>query len=298
MKQLRKKLSILLVCQLVLAAGLWGMAHHRQATQGRAEPLLTFEKSKVDRLTVKRGEDQTELVKSEGNWTLPGFHNLPVEKAKLDELLTDLGELKATELVATTESSHQRLEVAPDKAVAEVHLYAGDEELAHLWVGKSPSFGKQYVRLDGKNDVFAVRWSGSALQARGSAWFDRGLLASGKLKEIKFPDMILTLENGIWKSDQLKLDQKRVKELVSLLENLQVFDVSDEDIEPDFTLSATTENGEQRTYHFSQKGGEHTVLREDHGVRFKLPQSIAEKLRGVDVQTLVSTDEEEQKAEE
>ena len=209
-----------------------------------------------------------------------------MDKTKLDQLLSDLKELKSAELVATTETSHQRLEVADDKPVAEVSLYAGENELAHLLVGKSPSFGKQYVRLGKDSEVHAVRWSGFALQGRGAAWFDRGLLGSGKLKEVTFPDFTLALENGTWKSGETELSQAKVRELTSLLENLQVFDVSDADIESDFSLQGLTNSGEKLTYHFSQEGDEHYVLREDLGVRFKLPKATAQKLRGVELQAL------------
>ena len=75
-------------------------------------------------------------------------------------------------------------------------------------------------------------------------------------------------------------------ELSSLLENLQVFDVSDADIESDFSLQGLTNSGEKLTYHFSQEGDEHYVLREDLGVRFKLPKATAQKLRGVELQAL------------
>lgn len=293
MQNLRKKLSILLICQLVLAAGLWALAHQRRAGTGQNEPLLSFDTSQIDRVVVERGDDQIELVKSGKDWTIPEFHELPADTGKLVKLLTELSELKSAELVATSASSQERLGVSQDKSTAQVHLYAGDSEVAHLRVGQSPSFGKQYVRVGDEKEVHSVRWSPGAVQATGVAWFDKAVSSAGKIKELQLPDFTLKLENGTWSSGQEKLDQAKVKDLVSLLEDLKVFDVAEEDMAPDFQLRAVSEDGKELVYRFSSKGDEHYVRRDDGKLGFKLSKATAEKLREAKLETLLAVEAEE-----
>lgn len=278
MKQIRQKLSILLAVQLVLASALWAWAHQSNNSQAGQKPLLSFDSSKVDKVMVKRQDLKLEMVKTKDGWRMPGFHNLPVDNAKLDQLLKDLSNMKSTELVATTAASHDRLQVTDDKPMAEVQLFSGEKPTALLRVGKSPTFGKQYVRAGDSPEVHTVKWNAYVLQATGTSWFDRQYLASGSVKELDLPHFSLTADKGVWKSGDHNLNQTKVKSLVDAVEHLEVFDLAKSDLKPDFNLTAVKADGSKVEYRFAQKGDEYFVQRAGDDVWFKLAKEKAEKL--------------------
>lgn len=295
MKQIRQKLSILLAVQLVLASALWAWAHQWHSDQGSQKPLLSFDSAKVDKVMVKRQDLKLEMVKTKDGWILPGFHNLPVDKSKLDQMLKDLSQMKSTELVATTEASLDRLQVTDDKPMAEVQLFSGDKPVAVLRVGKSPTFGKQYVRVGDSSEVHTVKWDAYVLQATGTSWFDRKYLASGTIKELDLPHFSLTADKGVWKSGEHNLNQTKVKSLVDAIENLEVFDLAKTELKPDCNLTAVRSDGSKVEYHLAEKGEEYFVQRAGDDVWFKLAKEKAEKLCHTSLADLVQAKPESAK---
>lgn len=287
MRNLKTKLIVLLVCQLVLAAGLWGLAHQRKSAHSATKQLLSFDRDKVDKIIVGRGKDKVELVKSSDDWKMPEFHDLIADKKKVESLLKDLGELESSEPVTRTASSHQRFELSNDNPTASVELKSGENRVALVRIGKSPAFGKQHVRLNDSNDVYQVRWGAHEVQGQGKSWFDRSLLSVGAVKEIKLPEFALQKNGELWTSDDTDLNQQKVKELVAQLENLQVFDVEESDVEPDFQVELVKQDDTPVSLFFAHRGDDHFVRAKDEGLLFKLPKATAEKLRQAKLEELV-----------
>lgn len=277
MRNLRHKLLALLVLQLVMATGLWVASHRSKASSTEPLKLLAFDQAKVDRVELERGQSKLALVKSSDGWTLPDYHGLKADQEKVSRLLTDLIELRSVERVAQTAAAHERMEVSKEKPSAKVRLLSGDGLVAEVFIGKSPAFGKQYVRSGDQEDVHAVRWSATDVQPNGSAWFDRKLLASGPLQELKFKNFALTLENGAWKSGSEALDQAKAKELVDKVERLEVYDAKELPLSGTLLLEAVEQGSKQRVkYLLATQGGDRFVKRETDKLWFKIsPDRIA-----------------------
>src|SRR5690606_7510197 len=93
--QWKRILSVILVIQVLLIAGIYGWQQHQQPKR-EAKNLLDFSTSEVDRLVIHDANGKADLKKSGVDWQLPEYKNLPVDKEKLEALLDKLQGAKLT----------------------------------------------------------------------------------------------------------------------------------------------------------------------------------------------------------
>jgi uncharacterized protein DUF4340 len=287
MRVWKTRLSILLVCQLLLAGGLWALSHNRETSKTQATNLLALDKEAITKIEIAQGEKTFVLAKSDGRWVLPDYHELPAAQADVESLLSGLDDLSARAAETTTESSHQRLGVSDDKPEGRLKLYAGETLVSDLLLGKSPTFNQRFVRVAEKDEAFKTEWQGLKVQAKGTTWLDKTLLASGSVRKFIHPEFELTQESGEWTSGQEKLDSKKVVELLSSLEKLMVVDVVN-DLTPGQTMKFEVENSGGTTYAYSyfENDGKHYLMRNDHDLVFQIRETVGKALAEASLENL------------
>ena len=296
MRVWKTRLSILLVCQLLLASGLWALSHNRETSKTQTTDLLTLNKEAITKIEIAEGEKTFVISKSDGLWILPDYHDLPAASADVESLLSGLDDLSVRGAETTTESSQQRLGVSDDKPEGRVKLYAGETLVSDLLLGKSPTFNQRFVRLAEKDETFKTEWQGIQVQAKGTTWLNKKLLASGSVRKFVYPEFELTQESGEWMSGQEKLDSRKVAELVSSLEKVTVVQVVN-DLTPGRTTDIVVENSEGTTYTYSyfENDGKHYLTRNDHDLVFQISETVGKALAEASLENLRPDQEQAEK---
>ncbi len=153
MKKLIIVLSILLVGQVALSiALLWP----KSSAMPASAPLWSdFKADEVKSLTVsdKNGNTVTIARKDDG-WVLPKIDDYPAQADKVTPVLEKLGKLKTNRLVARTEGSHRRLQVAADDFNRLLDVEMKDGSHRKLYVGSSAAAGATHFRDADHGEVY------------------------------------------------------------------------------------------------------------------------------------------------
>lgn len=279
----KKKLSLLLLLQILLAGGLWAWTYSERSQSTKARELLTFDTSEVTKVELLEQDRSLILSQEKGEWVLPDHHSLPAEDERVQKLLNSLRELQSNFPETTSSSAHQRLGLSEDKPDGRVKLYAGEKPVGDLLLGSVPSFGQRYVRLGDQNEAYRIRWQTINTQASSRAWLDNDLLAVESPQKIDLPQLTLQLQEGKWVSGQDELDQTKANALVDKIGKLSVIDVANE-VKPSSSTEVRVEGaqGEAYTYSFFEKDGKHYVVRDDLGQAFQTSSEISKALLEAD----------------
>ncbi len=172
MNKTNQILAIVLVLQLALTAFIYWP---QSATQGGGGPLLAdFSAADVTELTIRDGQDKLVVLANEGdNWILPKAGDFPVQADKISPLLEKIKGIKTNRLVAKTEASHKRLEVAGDDFNRLLEITLLDGSNYKLYLGSSAGAGATHVRVDDQAEVYLTADINSYdANAQASAWID------------------------------------------------------------------------------------------------------------------------------
>ncbi len=171
-------LSMLLLAQLLVIAGLWFADNDSEPP---AQTLLAFEPSEITRLDITErldsGSNLASLRKLEQGWDLEGY---TVDEQKLTELLTQLSSLDSPWPVATTTQSQERFEVTDEGYQKRVDLFNGETEVGTLFVGTSPGFKRVHARRKGDDDIYSIALTSLDLPTQVNDWLDKRLLAASQ----------------------------------------------------------------------------------------------------------------------
>jgi len=192
-----KKLLVALGVLLLLGGGLVlqrraqereEKAYSYQAqSAGFPQIALVEEQTKaVDKITITKpatgdgGAAETFVLAKRGEeWELSAPMTAKANRANIDSLLKNLGELKISESVSTSQDSYAQYDLTDDKALR-LLVHQGDKAVLDLYLGESGSRG-QMLRVGGKTGVFAVKGYSSYLYSRDiKGWRD--------LSVVKFDD--------------------------------------------------------------------------------------------------------------
>lgn len=260
----KKKLSLLLLLQILLAGGLWAWSYNERTQSTKTRDLLAFETSEVTKVELLEQDRSLILSREDGKWVLPDHHSLPAEEQRVQSLLKSLNELKTSFPETTSASAHQRLGLSEEKPDGRVKLYAGEKLVGDLLLGSIPSFGQRYVRLGEQNEAYRIRWQTINTQASSRAWLDGDLLAVESPQKIELPQFTLQLQEGAWISGEDKLDQAKANGLAEKLRKLSVLDVAGEvEASRSHEIRVESAQGESYTYSFFEKDGKHYLTRDD-----------------------------------
>ena len=98
--------GIILLAQLILIAGLFTCQGEKGVRQLAHEKYILFDKNKITGIYITDSNaNKVALKKQDGQWLLPAYHQLPVNRGLLDELMEKLAAAKPGWPLAQSESA-------------------------------------------------------------------------------------------------------------------------------------------------------------------------------------------------
>jgi hypothetical protein len=281
-------LGAILLAQLIVVAVVWGL----QSRPGDAPPVfLSFDASSVDTLTVADAERTVTVARSDGEWQLsngsPGGSpgGLPADAGKIEGVLEKLSDAAAGWPVATSESAMERFEVVEETHQRHVVISAGDETLADVYLGTSPTFGKVHARHAAGGPVYAIAFSNYEAGARQSDWLDKSLLQpEGTVQSVTRAsadgEWTLTSTDTGWTTDGVELDQGETDTFVDRLRRLNVLDLVDAELplEPSTRLTVVDDAGAHELKLFTLPDDDYAATSNRFEGVFGISSYIAEQL--------------------
>ncbi len=169
-------LALLLAVQLLLALG-FGFGEHDLTAHAERAPLLSFDREAVDRILLEDAEGATvTLARPEDAWTLTELDGFPADTTRVDQLLARLAELQGGIPAATSASARDRFRVAEEDFERRVHLFAGDDTVATLYLGSSPGMGQIHARAGDSDVIQVVELAAFDIPVKADDWIDRLML--------------------------------------------------------------------------------------------------------------------------
>jgi hypothetical protein len=175
-------LIVLLAVQLGIA-GLLAMRRNPLASIPPQSPLIGPAAQSADRLLVEGSAGagaaaHVEIAKRNGQWVLPGYFNAPADKIKVEDLLSELADLRRGLPIATSSSALERFKLADDDFERRLTLSQGTHPVGTLYFGSSAGARRTDARLGSDHAVYSVELATYELPTQLSAWFANDLLES------------------------------------------------------------------------------------------------------------------------
>lgn len=317
-------LSGVLVLQLAVAGGLLWRSN-AQSNFAPVTQLVSIDPSSIDEIIIDDGEERVTLTRTDDQWRLDNEYETLASANKVDLLVSSISELKPGLPVASTQGSHEQLEVAEDKFQRRVTLKADDQTQADLYMGTSPGFRKSHIRQVDSDQVYAARLNTFDTPAGQDDWLEPNLLAFDKVTGVQSENVELALVDEQWaivqpqnKHVTHEVDQPGIESLVDQLASLRVngFAAPLEATEPSDAQPADQDNeaaqAEELTTHsitivqddkpvvlaIGKKGSNATIERSDIKGLFALPVATYDALTGKALPTLIVEKSAEETAEE
>ncbi len=233
MNRLLATLALLMLLQCGLVAYTWWPAEDVEA--GVPVPLADADPAAVNRLIVTDEYDnETELLRLQDRWWLPGLENLPADGGRVSALLAALTAGGNRWPVADSAAARQRFQVASYHYQRRVQLFGGDRLLATVYLGTSPGFRKVHARNDAQDAVYAIPFNPVDAPGSSDGWLARDLLQVRAPTQIAADTYSLYRQGDSWRAGTgLEPDPREVEALLSTLRNLQVEGVAGEDLQRD-----------------------------------------------------------------
>lgn len=149
-------LSIALLAQVILIVLLASLRATASTVPGK--PIFNAIKSTdIIQVTLQDATGKTvDLTKNGANWVMPQAGNYPVDATKISAFLDKVLKIQTGRLIAQTQASYARLQVADDQFAQKVQFRLADGASHVLLIGTSPSAGSVHVRADGAKEVYLV----------------------------------------------------------------------------------------------------------------------------------------------
>jgi hypothetical protein len=269
-------LGALLVFQLVLALFLdmQSVSLSPAAAQG---PLLKFNQTEVSRIRITSGGEQSVVLeKTAKGWRIPTLWDFPAAEFRVTDLLRKLAGLQKGLPVATSQSALKRFKVADDAFERRVTLEGDQGPLATLYLGESPGFRRDFVRVGNDKAVYEADLALFDVSDKAEDWSDRNALhlKEKDVQRIELPGIVLARdEKGAWKLAGLAagqtLDQLAVDDLVRKVSDLNFLSVLGKQDKPEYKqqkpvlqYKVQLASDETVTYRISKAGkGDEYVLK-------------------------------------
>lgn len=337
-RQLPSWLMGLFALQIGLAVLLSVEGDHSPSA-GKAEPLLVFDEALIDEVRLIEDDKQLLLSHQGNDWqmqlTLSDDQLLddastdsdnkdqskdaaevikfPASSGRVESLLSDLQELKASWPVAQTKSAQERFEVSEKQFQRKVELVSGSKTHT-LYLGTSPGFRKVHIRLKDSNDIYALNLNLYEMPVDQDHWLDKSLLAVSGITELDTPklglvqthssdsvkgvqsDNIDSNQSVQWhfKESDETVDHDKASALVQRLQNLNVLAVDDSPLEEALEWHSITAKTDSNQYQWQlgQHEEQYYIQRQDVVGRFTIDQSTYDALVDAESQQLVVASEE------
>ncbi|MEZ4752803.1 MAG: DUF4340 domain-containing protein [Bdellovibrionota bacterium] len=300
MRSLVKPLAIILIAQLALFAALdWSSNSFEPFNSD--EPILTFDKSKINKVNIETAEQKFEALKKDKKWVLPAINNFPADSDKISELVTQLSYAPRSIPVGSTKNTQKQLKVLDDSFEKKITL-SGDNVKAELIIGTSPSFKKNYVRNAAEDTVFNIETGNWELSPDPKAWLDFEYLyfEPSKVSMYTSEDFEITVSDNkytIQGSDK-NLDQTKVSDYIKQLSEIKFTELLEKDpvvksSKADFYFSVMLPDKE-RVYNFYKDGKDSNYILKLQGsdYTFKVPGAYVKELSETTIESLIETPKE------
>ena len=180
-------LTALLGVQLLLLLGTSSLFSGGSAGSGPHALLPELGSLIASRIQISGPEEESVTLERTGDgWALRDAGGYPVEPGKVEKLLDDLGQLKVRNPVVSSDRYHAALKVTDKDHERRLEIWpdgGGDPEV-DLYLGSSPNYRVNHVRLGGDDRVYEARglntWD---LRAEPGSWVDK------KFVDIPFDDV-------------------------------------------------------------------------------------------------------------
>lgn len=286
-----KILTVVLVAQLVLVV----LTHIDQLKDDRnvKTHLLSLDWQQIDGIRIKSSNDAQVLLKkkTDQEWILPEYNNLPADTSKMNDLLKKFKQLQTDWPVATTNEASKRFEVSKDHFQRQIDFLQGDKLQTTLFTGTSPGYRKVHARLDSQKSIYAVELSNFLASASTEDWLQKQLLAVNlnNVKSISSADIKLTKSDKDWKLNELtdnqQLNPKVLQNYLDAFTNFQVESVLGTNLDSEqlqkivaeVTIEFTSES--KKWVFYEPKEGAYLILKApDYPQYFKINRAEAEKI--------------------
>lgn len=200
MRKLTTTLGIILAVQIVLVFAINFLSH--RGGEGGPEPsLVSASLDQADSIAIEeKGKKPFILAKKGDRFVIPSLFDYPVSATTLDKVIHTFQDFKGGWPVATTSDARQRFHVDAVDFEKKVSFKKGSTVLAELYLGTSPSYRKQHVRLSDKNDIFVMTIDPFDTSLRAEDWLDRDLYSveAEKASALTIAQFSLEKVKGKW----------------------------------------------------------------------------------------------------
>ncbi|HUL68405.1 MAG TPA: DUF4340 domain-containing protein [Burkholderiaceae bacterium] len=180
-------LGVLLGAQVLVAGGL--MLRGDRLGPARTDALLVAADLKdVDRLTIDgpvsndaaggkpAADARVELVKHDGNWTMPANFDAPADAKKVDALLKQLASVRRGLPIATTAQALDRFKVGEHDYERRIVASHGEKALATVYLSAASGARKANARTAQDAAIYNVDMATYDLPTGAGDWLDKALL--------------------------------------------------------------------------------------------------------------------------
>lgn len=298
MIKLKSKLSTLLFIQcLLIIAIFW--TNYQSDSARQSQPLLSFNKNLVNRITITGSEKSIQLENKNNHWIIAGNEPklMPVDSKKLNILLDKLLSLKVNWPTSTSTSSHKRFEVTHDSFQKHLQLYSNNSVVGNIYLGTSPGFKKVHVRREGEDEVYSVQINSFDLPVESNEWLNKSLIRAKDITSISGIDYMLIKEQETWKLSQKaiidtannsKLNKQKVEELTSTLTSINVEEIANIEIPKESLKIKVASNNILWIYTFFKDKENFYVQRNDIESPFKISENDYNNMTKTNLSSLIA----------
>jgi hypothetical protein len=200
--------------------------------------LPVLEAITPNRLEILGPDDESIRLAREGeSWRVESLDGFPADDEKVEELLSNLADLRVRRPVVSSGRYHETFKVADDVYERRIRLWAvaGSDAEVDLFIGSSPNFRTSHVRRAGEDAVYEVRGLSSYdVRPASSGWIERELVQTDETRVVGFTlsnesgSFELVREDGIWKHSLPErddtLDQGKVEAFVRTVSSVRLDD--------------------------------------------------------------------------
>ena len=208
-------LVVVLVLQVVLMVLLTTLRAPAAAPSGK--PLFDSVKTAdVTQLTVTDNAGKSiELTKKGSDWVMSNADDFPADAVKITTFLDKLLKVQSGRLIARTDTSYARLQVADTNFVQRVSFQSGTGAAHNLLIGTSPTGSSAHVRADGQPEVYLTDSINSQdASTNATSWINTAYqtVAQDKVQRVALSNANGAFEfvkdaNGVWTMSGLKAGQ-------------------------------------------------------------------------------------------